>query len=59
MAAGGGDFERALGDVLAADVFEVEWEVLEFVEQTGGLDTQRFGGNGAERGGVEQFANLQ
>ena len=38
VAAGGGDFERALGDVLAADVFEVEGEVLQLVEQAGGFD---------------------
>ena len=34
VAAGGGDFERALGDVLAADVLEVVGKVLQLVEKS-------------------------
>ena len=59
VASGGGDFERALGDVLAANVFEVEGEVLQLVEESGGFDAQRLGGDGAEGGGVEQLADFE
>ena len=41
VAAGGGDFEGALGGLLAADVGEVEGEMLELVENLGGFDAGR------------------
>ena len=40
VAAGGGDFESALGGVLAADIFEVDGEVLQLAEQLFGLDAE-------------------
>ena len=38
MSAGTGDFERALGGLLAANVFEVDVEALRLAEQLSGID---------------------
>ncbi len=43
VATGGGDFERALGGMLAADVLEVVREVLQFIEHVGGFDAEWLG----------------
>jgi len=43
VATGGGDFEGALGDVLAADVAEVGLILDGFVEEGGAVDDERLG----------------
>jgi hypothetical protein len=58
VATGGGDFEGALGGLLAADIGEVEGEVLEFVEDLGGFDFESGSVDAAVVSLVEQIADL-
>jgi hypothetical protein len=59
VATGGGDFESALGGLLAADVGEVEGEVLELVEDLGGFDFESGDVNAAVAGLIEEVADLE
>ena len=59
VAAGGGDFERALGDVLAADVAEVGVVLDGFVEQVVVSTTSGWAKMLPLRGGVEQLADFE
>jgi hypothetical protein len=59
VATGGGDFEGTLGGLLAADIGEVEGEVLEFIEDLGGFNFESGGVNAAVAGLVEKVADLE
>jgi hypothetical protein len=59
VAAGSGDFECALGDMLAADIFEIEGELLELGQEFVGIVAKWSGFDGTEGGGVEQLADLE
>src|ERR1035437_7511999 len=59
VAAGGGYFEGALGRLLAAHVFEVNGEVLQFAEQGLGGDAVRLALNHSDDHGVEQLQHVQ
>jgi len=59
VATGGGDFESALGGLLAANVGEVEGEVLEFVKDLSSFDFECGGVNTAVGGLVEKVADLE
>ncbi len=59
VAAGGGDFESALGGLLAAHIFEVDGEVLQLAEKLFGLDAEGLALNLANDGGVEQIDDIE
>src|ERR1700739_2969968 len=52
VAAGSGNFERALGCLLAADIFEVDGEMLQLAEKLFGLHAEGFALNLADDAGV-------
>ena len=59
VAAGGGDFQGALGDVLAADVAEVGLIFDGFVEEEGAVDDEGLGEDVALRRRVEELADFE
>ncbi len=59
VATGSGDFEGALGDVLAANVAKIGLILDSFVEEGCAIDDQRLSEDAALGGGVEEFADFE
>jgi hypothetical protein len=53
VASGCGDFEGAFGGLLAADIFEVDREVLQLAKESFGRNAKRFTLDDAEELAVE------